>query len=65
VSSHASPAATPLAALAEDLERDGAAPMLAREVSQVRDLLSVAEGDKPAIRTYPSVRAAVDAAQQL
>jgi hypothetical protein len=54
-----------LAALAEDLERDGVALMLAREVGQVRDLLSMAEGDKPAIRTYPSVRAAVDAAQQL
>ncbi len=57
-------AATMLAALAEDLERDGVVLILAREVGQVRDLLSVAEGDQPLIRTYPSVRAAVDAAQQ-
>ena len=56
-------AATMLAALAEDLERDGVVLILAREVGQVRDLLGVAEGDKPLIRTYPSVRAAVDAAQ--
>ena len=45
-------------------ERDGVVLILAREVGQVRDLLSVAEGDQPFIRTYLSVRAAVDAAQQ-
>jgi hypothetical protein len=54
-----------LAALAEDLERDGVALILAREVGQVRDILSVAEGDRPRIRTYASVHAAVEAASQL
>jgi SulP family sulfate permease len=58
-------AATMLAALAEDLARDGVTLILAREVGQVRDLLSVAEGGKPVIRTYPSVGAAVDAAGTL
>jgi SulP family sulfate permease len=55
-------AAQMLAALAEDLQRDGIALILAREVGQVRDVLSLTEGETPVIRAYPSVQAAVDAA---
>ncbi len=54
-------AATMLAELALDLERDGVALVLARDIGQVRDVLrSLADG--PPIRTYPTLDEAVDAA---
>jgi SulP family sulfate permease len=49
-----------LATLAADLGRRGVRFGLAREVGQVRDLLSRVSPDSP-IRTYPTVRAAVAA----
>jgi sulfate permease, SulP family len=56
-------AAQMLEALAEDLERDGIQLLLARDVGQVRDILKRQEADHPvAIRTYPTVQAAVTAA---
>jgi hypothetical protein len=47
--------------LAADLQRDGTALVLARSIGQVRDLLSVAEPDRPALVVYPTVRAAIAA----
>jgi len=56
-------AAQMLAALAEDLERDGIQLLLARDVGQVRDVLHRQEADHPiSIHTYPTVQAAVSAA---
>jgi sulfate permease, SulP family len=49
-----------LDALAADLERRGVRLALARDVGQVRDLLSRVTPDSP-VRTYPTVRAAVAA----
>jgi SulP family sulfate permease len=56
-------AAQMLEAVAEDLKRDGIQLLLARDVGQVRDILSRQEAAHPiAIRTYPTVQAAVTAA---
>jgi sulfate permease, SulP family len=54
-------AADMLNELAADLQRDGTAVVLARSIGQVRDLLSVAEPDRPALVVYPTVRAAIAA----
>jgi MFS superfamily sulfate permease-like transporter len=59
-------AAQMLETLAEDLERDGIQFILARDVGQVHDILRRQESDQPiAIRTYPTVDAAVTAALQV
>jgi sulfate permease, SulP family len=57
-------AAQMLAAVAEDLDRDGIQLLLARDVGQVRDILKRQEKDQqfPLIHTYPTVEAAVTAA---
>ena len=53
-------AATMLVELAAEVERDGAALLIARDIGQVGDVLrGVADG--PPIRTYPTVEEAVDA----
>ena len=53
-------AATMLMELAAEVERDGAALLIARDIGQVGDVLrGVADG--PPIRTYPTVEEAVDA----
>jgi sulfate permease, SulP family len=58
-------AAQMLAAVAEDLERDGIQFVLARDVGQVHDVLNRQKADQPvAIRTYPTVQAAVTAVLQ-
>jgi SulP family sulfate permease len=54
-------AADMLNELAADLQRDGTGLVLARSIGQVRDLLSVAEPDRPALVVYPTVRAAIAA----
>ena len=54
-------AARMLTALAEDLERTGVLLVLARDVGQVRDVLSRADDGHPPVRTFPTVQAAVDA----
>ncbi len=46
--------------LGHDLQRQGKRLVLARQVGQVRDILST-EQRPTAIEIYPSVRAAVDA----
>ncbi|HTS72655.1 MAG TPA: SulP family inorganic anion transporter, partial [Gaiellaceae bacterium] len=57
-------AAQMLAAVAEDLERDGIQLLLARDVGQVRDILKRQEKGRqfPTIHAYPTVQDAVDAA---
>ena len=52
-------AVTMLVALAQDLRRDGVELVLARDIGPVHDLLRLGE-DERAIRTYSTVRAAVD-----
>ncbi|HVX20327.1 MAG TPA: SulP family inorganic anion transporter [Acidimicrobiales bacterium] len=52
-------AARMLGELLGDLRRDGVDLVLARSLGQVRDVLSVAEPDRPALPVYPTVRAAV------
>jgi SulP family sulfate permease len=54
-------AARMLLELRAELEREGIDLVLARGVGQVRDVLETADANKPAIRTYRSVREAVDA----
>jgi sulfate permease, SulP family len=56
-------AVTMLTQLAEDLRRDGIELVLARGVGDVRDLVRLGDTETP-LRTYPTVRAAVDALQQ-
>ena len=57
-------AATMLAELAAEVERDGVALLIARDIGQVGDVLrGVADG--PPIRTYPTVEDAVDASRAL
>jgi MFS superfamily sulfate permease-like transporter len=56
-------AAQMLEALAEDLDRDGIQFLLARDVGQVRDVVSREDqDDRVVIRAYPTVQAAVTAA---
>jgi SulP family sulfate permease len=55
-------AAKMLAELCTDLERDHVRLVLAREIGQVRDVLSVADGDGRTIEVFSTVRAAVIAA---
>ncbi len=52
-------AVTMLVDLAEDLRRDGVQLALARDIAAVRDLVRLQESDV-ALRSYPSVQAAVD-----
>ena len=52
-----------LVTLAQDLRRDGVELALARDIGAVRDLLRLGE-DEFVIRTYPTVRAAVDSLQK-
>jgi high affinity sulfate transporter 1 len=54
-------AARMLADLADQLEGDAVHLVVAREVGQVRDVLSVAEPERKAIEVYPTVSAAVEA----
>ena len=56
-------AARMLDELAGDLKRDGVRLLLARDVGQVRDVLRTTGGDISREHVYPTVRAAVDAAQ--
>ncbi len=49
-----------LTELADDLRRDGIELVLARDVGVVRELVRLGAGDTP-LRTYPTVRAAVEA----
>ena len=56
-------AARMLAALDEDLSQRGVRLLLARDVGQVRDVLRHAVDDAALTETYPSVQAAVDAAE--
>ncbi|WP_368732984.1 SulP family inorganic anion transporter [Streptomyces alkaliphilus] len=49
--------------LAGELEESGVRLLLARDVGQVRDVLRTAGAEKELRRVYPTVRAAVDAAQ--
>jgi high affinity sulfate transporter 1 len=55
-------AAKMLVELAEDLERDGVQLYVAREIGQVRDVLSSADDAKHLTRVYPTVETAVQAA---
>ena len=48
-----------LVELAEDLHRDGVELALARDIAAVRDLVRLQETEG-ALRSYPSVQAAVD-----
>jgi sulfate permease, SulP family len=50
-----------LAELAGELERDGVLLVIARDVGQVRDVLRRTGPGATPVRTYPTVRAAVDA----
>lgn len=52
-----------LVELAADLRRDGIELVLARDVGDGRDLVRLGEGGT-LLRTYPTVRAAVDALQR-
>jgi SulP family sulfate permease len=54
-------AARMLIDLRADLERDGVELVLARDVGEVRDVLETADAGRPSIRTYRTVREAVDA----
>jgi SulP family sulfate permease len=54
-------AARMLLELRADLERDAIELVLARDVGQVRDVIETADAGTPAIRTYRTVREAVDA----
>ena len=54
-------AARMLLELRAELERGGIELVLARGTGQVRDVLQTADAGEPAIRTYRSVREAVDA----
>lgn len=53
-----------LAALEEQLREQGIRLLLARDVGQVRDVLRSATDDPSLTHVYPSVQAAVDAAQR-
>ena len=48
-----------LVGLAEDLRRDGVDLVLARDIAAVRDLVRLGE-TQGALRSYPTVQAAVD-----
>jgi MFS superfamily sulfate permease-like transporter len=54
-------AARMLGALAADLERDGVVLVIARDVGQVRDVLRRTDAGPDAVRTFPTVQAAVEA----
>ena len=58
-------AAEMLAALAEELDTRGVRLLIARELGQVRDVLDSAEAGERLVQTYPTVQAAVEAAQRL
>jgi hypothetical protein len=48
-----------LTELADNMRRNKIELVLAKDVSRVRDLIRLGEGDTP-LRTYPTVRAAVE-----
>jgi len=50
--------------LADDLTERGVILRVARDIGRVRDVLRRAEADEPLQRVYPSIEAAVDAAQR-
>jgi sulfate permease, SulP family len=54
-------AARMLSVLAADLEREGVVLVVARDVGQVRDVLRRADRGPAAVRTFPTVEAAVEA----
>ena len=54
-------AADMLGALADRLKSASVRLVIAREVGQVRDVLTTAEGDRRALEVFPTVRAAVQA----
>lgn len=54
-----------LAAVAEDLGARGVHLVLARDIGAVRDLLAASGEPGPALRTYPTVREAVDAVRPI
>ena len=56
-------AARMLAELSEELGRRGVRLLIAREVGQVRDVVRRAGGDPSAQHVYPTIEAAVAAAQ--
>jgi F0F1-type ATP synthase membrane subunit c/vacuolar-type H+-ATPase subunit K len=57
-------AARMLFELAADLERDGVALVIARDVGQVRDVLRASGSDGPMVPTYPTVHEAVEAVRR-
>ncbi len=58
-------AAKMLDELAGDLRRRGVTLLVARDIGEVRDILGEAASDPALQRVYPSVQAAVEAAQKL
>ena len=52
-----------LAELAETLERGGVRLLVTREIGQVRDVVRRVAAGTPPVGIYPTVRAAVQAAQ--
>jgi sulfate permease, SulP family len=57
-------AARMLGLLAADLHRQGVQLLFARDIGQVRDVLAREAVERPLVRTYPTVRDAVDAVRQ-
>jgi sulfate permease, SulP family len=57
-------AARMLGLLAADLQRQGVQLLFARDIGQVRDVLAREEGERPLLRTYPTVPDAIDAARR-
>jgi MFS superfamily sulfate permease-like transporter len=53
-----------LAELTESLEREGVRLLVTRQIGQVRDVVRRAATDETPEAVYPTVRAAVQAAQQ-
>jgi MFS superfamily sulfate permease-like transporter len=54
-------AARMLEELAADLQRDGVALVIARDIGQVRDVLRRAAADAPVVQVHPTIQDAVDA----
>jgi sulfate permease, SulP family len=54
-------AARMLEELAADLQRDGVALVIARDIGQVRDVLRRARADAPLMQVHPTIQDAVDA----
>jgi sulfate permease, SulP family len=54
-------AARMLEELAEDLQRDGVALVIARDIGQVRDVLRRAGADAPLVQVHRTIEDAIDA----